>query len=143
MGYKISTIILAIVTALCLTFLIVMSLGSTKFSDSYELAHEIYNNADSYIGKIVTLQGYYSNSRLEEDGTLADTTEDEVVYHFITVVDQYEDCHVSFEFTTKNNEYPAIGDTIEITGVLVEYVEDSINYYTIDADKFTKITASK
>lgn len=134
---KIIAIIAGCTTVLSLIAVVIMAYFM-NVSTSYDVLHEVFANHDSFIGKQIEVTGYYSNSLLQDDYTLAEPVAGETVYHFVTAVDEYG-CHeLTVEFTTEDGVYPEIGDRIIVSGVFQEYSEESGTYYTIRAETYAK-----
>lgn len=116
----------------------------------FDLAYAAYTNPDKFLGKEITLVGYYSSSTFatDEDSETTESTEDtkesadEPVYHFLTAYGQVDECHITAEFTTADGKYPdAVGTVIKITGTFESYEENGNTYYTISADTYSTIDA--
>lgn len=97
----------------------------------FTLVHDLYAYSDEYLNTKVAITGIYSNSLVQEDGTIAEPEDNETVYHFLTVFDTAGDCFFTIEFTSASGEYPAFGDLIYASGVFSEYTEDDSKYVTI------------
>lgn len=124
----------------------------------FDLAYAAYTNPDKFLGKEITLVGYYSNSVPLDDTTSSESktsdtssesdtsssteSKSDTTYHFITTYGQVDECHITSEFTTADGKYPdKIGTVIKITGKFSSYEEDGNTYYTIAADTFTTVEA--
>lgn len=106
----------------------------------FDLAYAAYTNPEEFLGKELTFVGYYSDSAsYEEDEETSEDESTSVVYHFLTTYGQIEECHMTIEFTTADNNYPEIGTVIKITGKFTSYDEDGTTYYTIACDNYSTV----
>lgn len=96
--------------------------------ENYALLHDMLNYSDKYLDKQIMLTGFYSNSLLQADGSLAEPKEDEIVYHFITVFDEPGDCYLTVEFVSSDDTYPESNSEITVTGILQIYKEGNDEY---------------
>lgn len=116
------------------------SLDSKTDADiNYALLHDILNYKDNYVNKAVTLTGFYTNSLLQDDGTLAEPDGDEIVYHFITVFDEPGDCYLTTEFVSADDTYPDMQDEITVTGIVQTYKEGNNEYLHLTDSKWSVI----
>jgi hypothetical protein len=71
--------------------------------------HRVGMNTGNYVGKTMRMAGRYDPV----------TSEDGEAVHIIILMDGDECCQIGFEFRlTDGGDYPAIGEMVEITGVL-------------------------
>lgn len=119
---------------------------STNSSDEYvtyfDLAYAALTNPSNFLGKQITLVGYYTNSTVQSSDSSSNSnstnnTDQTDIYHFITTYGQLDECHLTVEFTTKDNKYPEIGTLIKITGLFTAYTENNNTYYTITTDTYS------
>lgn len=96
--------------------------------ENFALLHDMLNYSDKYLDKQIMLTGFYSNSLLQADGSLAEPKEDEIVYHFITVFDEPGDCYLTVEFVSSDDTYPESNSEITVTGILQIYKEGNDEY---------------
>lgn len=118
--------------------------SNEEYVTYFDLAYAALTNPSSFLGKQITLVGYYTNSTVQSDNSSSnsdstDNTDQTSIYHFITTYGQLDECHLTVEFTTKDNEYPEIGTLIKITGLFTAYTENNNTYYTITADTYTTV----
>lgn len=122
---------------------------ASNYVTYFDLAYAAYTNPEKFLGKEITLVGYYSNNKSVDTEAPGETSESisyetesepETTYHFITTYGQVDECHITAEFTTADGKYPAeIGTIIQITGKFSSYEEDGNTYYTIAADTYSTI----
>ena len=116
----------------------ISKLKPTPAEESFDTIYSIYNDTDKYIDKDISIEGYYSNSLLLEDGTIAPESE-ALTYHFLTVFDKYNANSLSIEFTY-DGEYPEIGDYISISGTFDVYSEEDITYFNLNVKDLEILT---
>lgn len=117
-------------------------LYATKGENPYKVIHDLYAD-DTRLDSTVTVQGYYSSSLVQEDGTVKEAEEGETVYHFVTAFDEPKCCSITIEFISSTGEYPGMGDYVEVTGTYSRYSEGSANYNTVKDATWKHITAPK
>ncbi len=95
---------------------------------------ELYNMAmypEDYIGKKVKINGAYVPAY--DSGT-------DLFYHYVLVEDVAGCCSEGLEFKVSEDlvypdEYPELGQMIEIEGIYGSYEENGKLYYYVDTDK--------
>ena len=92
--------------------------------------NELYTNYQSYLGKVVRIQGMYASEDMTGYGG--------GIYHYVYRVGPgccgNDGTMCGFEFTWDSG-YPEPNDWIEVTGVLGSYTENDCEYLTLDASE--------
>lgn len=162
MIYKIIAAVSSTISAVLVVFIVLFCCGVIAFnttssvptktlaeaksrdnSKDFMLIHDVFAYTDDYLGKIVELNGFYSNSLMNADGSLSEPESDETVYHFLTVFDEPKDCYYTIEFESANYEDLAIGDYIYVSGELTSYTEEDNNYLTLKDSVFRVLEKSQ
>lgn len=139
----ISTLI-NIVLAACLVFTALstksedsakqLTLAEAKERDTstdFDLIHDLFAYVQDYLGKNVTLTGYYSNSHMDASGEISETLESNTLYHFLTVLDEPGDCQYTIEFIPDENFSCKAGSLICVSGEFSQYEENGATYVTL------------
>lgn len=142
---------IAAILALVVALLLALAFNA-KPKSPYMAIHDIYAD-DSTLDTKVKLQGYYSNSLInnssnEEDeehdsDTSASSETNETVYHFLTAFDETKCCSITIEFVSSNGDYPGLGDYIEVEGIYSRYSEGTNTYSTVKDAVWKHIDAPK
>lgn len=133
-----------IILAACLVFTMLstksecstkqLTLAEAKERDTstdFDLIHDLFAYVQDYLGKNVTLTGYYSNSHMDASGEISETLESNTLYHFLTVLDEPGDCLYTIEFIPDENFSCKAGSLICVSGEFSQYEENGATYGTL------------
>lgn len=111
-----------------------LTLAQAKARDTsadFDLIHDLFAYSSDYIGKSVTLTGFYSNSHMDKSGEISEELTSTTLYHFLTVFDTPGDCHYTIEFIPDESFVYKAGSTICVTGEFSQYTEEDQTYFTL------------
>lgn len=123
-----------------------LTLAEAKARDTsadFDLIHDLFAYSSDYIGKSVTLTGFYSNSHMDESGEISEDLTSNTLYHFLTVFDAPGDCHYTIEFVPDESFVCKAGSAICVTGEFSQYTEEDQTYFTLKDTSVQLITEPK
>ncbi len=105
----------------------------------YSQVFDMMTNPDTYIGKVIKMQGSYYTSQ---------NPENDMVYHLLVILDATGCCPQGIEFLATGDasypqvsaQYPEITETVEVTGVFETYMENELMYFRIVSDNITIVS---